>query len=248
MRPCASVAGTRCTRCPPDSNFQPRVRAFAHQPGDHFLVAAEVRRRFAYDLHLPALAFGKARVHAQQVAGEEGRFITARAGADFHEDVAVVVRIFRQQQALQFAFERRHPFARGPDLVFGKGLHVGIGQQLLGGGDVFLGLLPRCVLRNHGLELGVLARELAVLVEIGGGVFAREQRVDFDGALGQLVELGQHAGLHSGNRERGAEGGGRRGPRMIPRHVERAAAARMRGSAASVRSGWTGGTVPAAGR
>ena len=36
MRPCASVAGTRCTRCAPDSN-EPAVGAVAVDARDHFL-------------------------------------------------------------------------------------------------------------------------------------------------------------------------------------------------------------------
>ena len=40
MRPCASVAGTRCTRWTPDLELQPREHAVAGDRGDRLLVAA----------------------------------------------------------------------------------------------------------------------------------------------------------------------------------------------------------------
>ncbi len=43
---------------------------------------------------------GVSLVHAQQVSGKEGGFIPAGAGADFHEGVAVLGRIPRQEAVL----------------------------------------------------------------------------------------------------------------------------------------------------
>jgi hypothetical protein len=42
MRPCVSVAGTRCTRCTPDSNFSLREHAAPRDLGDDFLEAADL--------------------------------------------------------------------------------------------------------------------------------------------------------------------------------------------------------------
>ena len=55
----------------------------------------------AQDLHLPAPGLREARIHPEQVAREKRGFVAAGAGADFEKDVAVVERIFRDQQALQ---------------------------------------------------------------------------------------------------------------------------------------------------
>ena len=44
---------------------------------------------------LPLAVFCVTRVHAEQVAGKDGGFITTGAGTDFQEDVAVVMRVFR---------------------------------------------------------------------------------------------------------------------------------------------------------
>src|SRR3569832_1917709 len=76
--------------------LQPRVGALPNDAEDYLLVAPDFAGVFRHDLNLPALALGIARVHAQQVAGEQRRLVTARAGADFQEDVALVVGIFRQ--------------------------------------------------------------------------------------------------------------------------------------------------------
>ena len=101
MRPCASVAGTRCTRCVPDSNLSCEYAPLADDAADDFLVAAVLAGALAQHLDLPALGFGVAGVHAEQVAGEQRRFVAAGAGADFEEDVAVVVRILGHEQPLQ---------------------------------------------------------------------------------------------------------------------------------------------------
>ncbi len=98
MRPCVSVAGTRCTRWPPGLELQLAVDAVADDADHHFLVAADVAGALATDLALPALPLGVAHVHAQQVAGEQRRFVAAGAGADFEEGVAHVVGVARQQQ------------------------------------------------------------------------------------------------------------------------------------------------------
>ena len=49
---------------------------------------------------------GVARVHAEELGGEQARLVAAGAGADLEDDVAVVVRVARQQQELQLLLER----------------------------------------------------------------------------------------------------------------------------------------------
>jgi hypothetical protein len=52
---------------------------------------------------------GKAAVHAEQVAGEQRRFVAAGAGTDLQEHVGSVVGVPRQQQGLQallFGFDQ----------------------------------------------------------------------------------------------------------------------------------------------
>jgi len=176
--------------------LQPRIRALAGDPHDHLLVAAEVGRTFRHHLDLPALPFREAQVHAQQIAGEQRRFVAAGARADFDEDVAIVVRILRQQHLLQLDLEPRHPLARAADFFLGEIAHRRIGEQFLRGRLVAARLAPQRVLLDDRAEFRVFARELAVLVEIGRDVFAAQQIVQFGQPGGQLVELALHARLH----------------------------------------------------
>ena len=105
MRPCDSVAGTRCTRCTPPSYFSraqtpsPGLGAAAglHRDRD-VLVAAEVGLGRVEDLGLPAAALGVAQVHPQQVAGEQRRLLAALARLDLEDDVLVVVGVARHEQ------------------------------------------------------------------------------------------------------------------------------------------------------
>jgi hypothetical protein len=83
------------------------IRAEADDARDDLLVPAEVRGVLGDHLDLPAVAFREARVHAEQIAGENRRLVAARAGADLEKDVALVVRVLRQQHFLQVGFERR---------------------------------------------------------------------------------------------------------------------------------------------
>jgi hypothetical protein len=50
-----------------------------------------------HDLHLPALTFGVAGVHSQDLGCKKRRLVAAGAGADLEDDVLFVVRIFRQE-------------------------------------------------------------------------------------------------------------------------------------------------------
>ena len=113
------------------------VHAVTGDEADDFLVAAAVGRGFAHDLHLPALDFGITGVHAEEVGGEQGRFLTAGTGADFKDGVLFVQRVLGQQQHL--------------DLV------LQLGQFGFGGGDLFL---------RHGLDVRIaVVQELLVLFQ-----------------------------------------------------------------------------------
>src|SRR6266568_3208968 len=116
--------------------------------------------------------------------------------AYLEEDVALVVRIARQQQLLQLRFERGKPLASGLDLAFRVASHLGIGEQLLRFGDVLLGVAILAEQLDDGLELGVLAREPAELLHVAGCAFGRQKRADVAEPLAGLVELRRDAGLH----------------------------------------------------
>ena len=99
MRPLASVAGTRCTRCTPDSNLSRANTPLPVTVGDDFLVAAGIALALREHLHLPAMEVGVALVHAEEIAGEERRLVAAGAGADFEDGALLVGRVLGEEQA-----------------------------------------------------------------------------------------------------------------------------------------------------
>ena len=87
--------------------LESRIGAAALDARDDFLVAAVFAGAGGQDFQLPALALGVARVHAEQVAGEDRRLVAAGAGAHFQEDIAFVARILRNQQQAERALPVR---------------------------------------------------------------------------------------------------------------------------------------------
>ena len=157
---------------------------------DHLLVSAELRRRFRNDLDLPPLALGVARVHAKQASREERRLVAAGSGPDFEKDVALVVRVLRQQHLLQLGGERRHSRGRVSVLLVGKRLHFRIARHLVRCGDVALGMLVLAKARDDGLDLRALAGERAVAVEVAHGVRRGQHGVELGNAMRERFELG----------------------------------------------------------
>ena len=143
-----------------------RIDATADDARDHFLVAADVRRARRNDLDLPALALGKTRVHAKEVAGKQRRLVATGSGANFQKNVALVVGVLGQQQALQLALDLRQTLFGRRHLGLGEFLHFRVGEHLLRRLQIVVGLPPLRVERDHRTELGVLARELAVLIHV----------------------------------------------------------------------------------
>ncbi len=107
--------------------LQPAVDLVAADQGDDFLQAAH--RRFAdrSHFHLPALRFRIARVHAEDLGGEQSGFVAAGAGADFEHHVLLVVRIFGQQQHPELLFDARQFGLQARRFLFGHGAHLGVG-------------------------------------------------------------------------------------------------------------------------
>ena len=128
MRPCASVSGTRCTRCTPDSNFSlanaPRPRISATISLKPPLVPSLV----GDDLGLPALLGGVALVHPEQVAGEQRGLVAAGAGADFQDHVALVHRVLRHER------ERSSSVERGSALSSSAGFSASAISRIVGVG------------------------------------------------------------------------------------------------------------------
>ena len=183
MRPCASVAGTRCTRCTPRLELQLREHVLALDQRDDFLHAARRALVHRHHLDLPALALGVARVHAVEVAGEQRGLVAAGAAADLEDRVLAVVRILRQQQDLDLllgsaALASSSCASSSRAIVAQLGVGLGVGH-LLGLREIPSELLVALPRRDQRLELRVLARELHELGALADDLGGAEQRSDF---------------------------------------------------------------------
>ena len=119
------------------------------------------------DFDLPALPLGVFDVHAEQVAGEQGRFVPARARPDLDDRAALVGGVLGQERNPNRLGHRFRFGFGGGKLGFGHGAHVGVEIRLAQhrreiGALLFLGLegLDR---RDHRLKLVELARQCGIL-------------------------------------------------------------------------------------
>ena len=178
--------------------FELAVGAQPDNAGNHFFIAAQIAFVGRHDFHLPTVALGKAAIHAQQITGKQGRFVAAGAGAHFDKDVFIVIGIFRQKQGLQFVAQRFDLRLRRFDFFSGKVFHFRVGQHFLRLGQIALRLPVALKSFHHRRDFRMLARELAIIIHIGGGLGRAEQMGHFFKALGQLLQFFQNRRLHNG--------------------------------------------------
>ena len=176
--------------------LQARVHALAADARHHLLVAAVLAGTLADDLAAPAAQFRVAHVHAQQVAGEQRRLGAAGAGAHLDKDIALVVRVARQQQALQL---RQQTFRLGTRLgqgVLGQFRHLRVGEHLLRGLDLLLVGVPGAEGMYHRFELRILLAQFAEALGVVLDLRLGQQRGDLAEAFGQLLESVTDIGPH----------------------------------------------------
>ena len=94
--------------------FQPREDAAAGDLGDDLLVAARRALARRQDVDLPAFRLGVFDVHAEEIAGEQGRLVAAGSRPHFEDDVALVGGVLGQKREadrlrhrLEFGFDAR---------------------------------------------------------------------------------------------------------------------------------------------
>ena len=94
-------------------------------------------------------------IHAEDFGGKERGLVAAGAGADFEDDVLLVVGILGQQQHLDLFFERRLARREGGDLFLGHGAHVGIalGEHGARFGQALPHLLQLAILHHRSFKL-----------------------------------------------------------------------------------------------
>ena len=139
--------------------FQPRKDALTLHMRRHVADAAQIAFLQLEYLEPPALLFGMALVHPQQVGGEKGGFLAARAGADFQDGRPGVGGIAGQQGQAQRLFHFGDARLQLRNLVFGQGPHVGVSQQRLAFGKVIQRAAVGNDLGHNRLEVAVFAAE-----------------------------------------------------------------------------------------
>ena len=83
-----------------------------------------------------------------------------------------------REVALQLLFQRFHSRFRGLGFVVGKGFRLRIGKHFLRGSEVAPALFPLAVERYDRRDLGMLAGQCAIAVEIARRVLGPEQSVE----------------------------------------------------------------------
>ncbi len=154
-----------------------------------------------FDLDLPALALGIAGVHAEQIAGEDRRLVTAGTRAHFQEQVAVIARIARHQQQGQCFVQLLQALLRGDDFLVGQFAQVRVLAHRFGGGEIGLGAGFVGQRSSDRLQLRKLARERAETVVVTDHGRVGQQAFQFFAALGQRFQLTaqgrrHHSSLH----------------------------------------------------
>jgi hypothetical protein len=94
---------------------------------DDFLESAEAGRAGIDGLELESLRLGVALIHAIEIGSEEGGFIAAGAGADFHDGVSVFAFVGRKEGELDLAVEDGEAFFDLRDFGGGQLGHFGVG-------------------------------------------------------------------------------------------------------------------------
>ena len=134
--------------------LQTGIGAFAFHRESDFFIAANADFICGEDFGLVVMQVGIAQVHAQQVGRKEGGLIAAGAGPNFYDNVAIVARVFWDQEGAQFSLNPVKLFAELLKLLFGEFAHFAFSAakqgfclfQLRMGGVILLGKV------DHGLK------------------------------------------------------------------------------------------------
>ena len=112
-------------------------------------------------------------VHTVKLCREQGCLIAACTCADLQDDILIIVRVFRQQQDLQFLLQLLHALLGIGKFLFGKLAHLLVAllfQKCQAVFDVLLCLLVGLVCLYQRRQVSLLLHELAETVLVFGYV------------------------------------------------------------------------------
>ena len=145
-----------------------RVDALALDDGDHFFVSADAGLGKREQLDLPAMLLCEALIHTENFSGKEGGFVATCAGADFENDVLLVVGVLGQQQDLDFFLEDGLARGEGSDFFLGHGAEFGVAlrEHGAGFGETLTDLLEFAIFCDGGLKLAQGAAGFLILLVV----------------------------------------------------------------------------------
>lgn len=180
--------------------FEALVDVRAADEEDDLLETAEVGGTGVDGFGFPSPGFGVAVVHAKEVRGEEGGFLSAGTGADFHDDVAVVGGIGWKQAALEFTGEPVEFDLAAGDFFADEPGEFGVrrfgGQQFAVSGEFLFGAEVGVSDGYELLEAGVFAAEFLEAGRLSGHGGVAQRGFDLGQALAEPFDVGFH--VHGG--------------------------------------------------
>jgi hypothetical protein len=172
--------------------LEPREHVLALDEDDDLFPSARGPGRRRHHVALPAVPLGEPAVHAVEVGGEQRGLVAPGAGPDLEHRVLGVVGIFGQEQDLDRLLRGVALGVEGPRLVARQLAQLGVGlgrHHLAGGVEIGAQLAVPRPGPDQGLELGVLARQLAELGAASDDLGIAEQRQHFFVAAAQRRHL-----------------------------------------------------------
>src|SRR5581483_11143511 len=148
----------------------------------------------AQRLDLPSMALGVARIHPEQLAGEERGLLAACAGTDLQQHVALVVGIARSDRSADALFELGLAALERRQLGLGQLAQLGViafeHRAMLG--DVVERSAILANRADHFLERGALARDLCVLAVVVNDRRIAQSLLELSEALFDSFEFVEH--------------------------------------------------------
>ena len=190
--------------------FQAFIHIGTRHEKYYFPETAQVGGIGIHGLHLPALRFGIAAVHAVEVGGKQGGFAATRAGADFHDGVAGIHGVRRHEAKHELLGEFLFLFGKPGDFLAGHGGQFGFRLFALEQYAVFLQIghhfQIRAARRDQVLEAGVFAGEFLGVLRIVEYLGIAQQRFDLRKPLAEPLNM--RAQIHDSLRMMNSAGAG----------------------------------------
>ena len=143
----------------PAFKLQAGVRPLPADEQARLAHAAELRLVEVRDLGLPAVRVGVHGIHSIETMRKERRFFPTDTGAQLQNDIAVIVRVARQQQHAQRLLELRAAGLAALELFARDLVQFGIAEQCLRLRDLRLTVGIGAVCLHDRLQLALLAAE-----------------------------------------------------------------------------------------